>query len=44
MKVINLWIPPFWLKLIDQARKDRSRSEWIRDVIRDALKDQGAWQ
>jgi len=44
MKVITLLVPPLWLKLIDQARKDRSRNEWIRDAIRVALKDQGAWQ
>jgi len=40
---IPLNVPKTWIPLIDKARGDFSRNNWIRDLIRDALKKEGLW-
>jgi len=42
-KQIGVYIPESWLDLIDQAKGDVTLSEWIRGLIRDALKSKGVW-
>jgi hypothetical protein len=41
MKLTTILLPVAWLKLIDEAKGDQSKSVWIRDQIRDGLKDSG---
>jgi len=43
MKLIVLHVPEAWMPLIDRARKELPRNYWIRDAIRDALKEEGVW-
>lgn len=43
MKLITLYMPEPWLELIDKARGELDRSVWLRDIIRDALRDAGIW-
>lgn len=43
MKHIALLVPEAWIPMMDEAKKDQYRNAWIRDVIRDALKNQGIW-
>lgn len=43
MKQIALRVPEPWPELMDKASEDQSRNAWLRDVIRDALKDAGVW-
>lgn len=43
MKYICLLVPSKWVKLIDRARKDVSRDEFIRIAIRDCLIKEGVW-
>jgi len=42
-KMMNLLLPRAWYPLIDRAKGDITRCEWIRDVIRDALREAKVW-
>lgn len=42
-KPINVLLPTPWIPYIDEARGDQERAPWIRDIVRDALKDLGVW-
>jgi len=43
MRSIVFLLPEPWIDLIDKAKGDQPRTYWLRDVIRQGLKDQGIW-
>lgn len=42
-KQIGVYIPKSWIPLIDEVKGDINMSEWIRLLIRDALRSKGVW-
>jgi len=43
MYTFHVSVPKAWLSAIDKSRGDCSMDTWIRDLIRDALKQSGNW-